>query len=329
MTQLSETSADAENLLDVSIIIPVLDEEESLPELYRQLTDVLTGMRVRYELLFIDDGSHDESANWMRQTAESDTRVRALIFRRHYGKSAALAVGFQEVRGQFVITIDADLQDDPAEIPHLLKKMEEGYDMVTGWKKKRHDPISKRLPSKVANFVTSVVSGVKLHDMNCGLKAYRRDVVKSIQVYGELHRYIPVLVSRQGFRIGEQEVEHHARKYGHSKFGARRFFTGFLDLLTVTFLSSYVHRPLHLFGLAGAGLFAIGGITGARLAYLWAIGQSVTGRPSQFLAIICLIIGFQLISIGLIGELIVHSRQGRVGDFKVKEYWNSTPPTNS
>ena len=311
--------------VDISVIIPVMNEIESLPELHQQLTDVLLGMTDRYELLFIDDGSSDGSAEWMRTAATQDSHIRAAIFQRHYGKSAGLAVGFKLAAGRYIVTIDADLQDEPREIPRLIQKLEEGYDLVTGWKKVRNDPLSKRIPSKVANGMANWVSGVHLHDMNCGLKAYRRQVVKNVQIYGELHRYIPVLAHHQGFRISEIPVEHHPRKYGESKFGPRRFFTGFLDLLTVTFLSSYVHRPLHLFGLLGAFLFGIGIITSGRLGYLWLIGETVSGRPSQFLGIISLVIGFQLISVGLIAELIVHSRKERAGDFVIREIINSQP----
>lgn len=296
----------------ISVVIPMLNEEESLPELISRLEGVLEKQtRGRYEVIFIDDGSTDTSYEIIRQHNRKNNRIQGIRFRRNYGKSAALAVAFAQARNEVVITMDADLQDDPAEIPNLINKLAEGYDLVSGWKKKRNDPLEKRLPSKFFNAVTSFVSGIKLHDFNCGLKAYRRDVVKTVNIYGEMHRYIPALAFWEGFRIAEIPVQHHARKFGVSKFGFSRYFKGFLDLLTVVFTTRYVKRPLHLFGTLGA-LFALLGIAiDTVLSIEWFLNQtSLSNRPLLFMGIALIIVGVQLISIGLIGELIVKNNTG-------------------
>lgn len=238
--------------MDVSIIIPLLNEAESLHELAERIHAEATKMKWSYEMIFVDDGSTDGSFEVIKKIKEKNPSVKAIRFRKNFGKSDALAQGFKIASGTYVITMDADLQDDPAEIPNLIHKLEEGYDLVSGWKKTRHDPIGKTIPSKFFNFITRLMTGIKLHDFNCGLKAYRHAVIKDVSLYGELHRYIPALAKWEGYsRITEIPVQHHPRKYGYSKFGLSRFIKGFLDLVTVLFLSRYVKRPLHFFGLIG------------------------------------------------------------------------------
>ncbi|MBS1561944.1 MAG: glycosyltransferase family 2 protein [Bacteroidetes bacterium] len=291
----------------VSVVIPLLNEEESLPELSRQLEQVLDRItRSNYEVIFVDDGSTDRSYDVIRDIHARNQKFKAIRFRRNYGKSAALAVGFAEVTGDIVITMDADLQDDPNEIPALISKLDEGFDLVSGWKRKRHDPWHKTIPSKLFNAVTSMMSGIKLHDFNCGLKGYRREVVDTVQVYGEMHRYIPALAHWEGFRVTEIPVLHHSRKYGTSKFGASRFLKGFLDLLTVMFTTRYVKRPLHFFGTVGSLFAVVGFATDLYLVIEWFMGlTSLSQRPLALFGVAMIIVGVQLISIGLIGELIV------------------------
>ena len=291
----------------VTVVIPLLNEEGSLPELASRLEQVLERVAPRgYDVIFIDDGSTDRSYDVLRDINTRNHRFKAIRFRRNYGKSAALAVGFAEAKSDIVITMDADLQDDPSEIPSLITKLEEGYDLVSGWKRKRHDPWHKTLPSKLFNMVTSAMSGLKLHDFNCGLKGYRREVVETVQVYGEMHRYIPALAHWEGFRVTEIPVQHHARKYGVSKFGMSRFLKGFLDLLTVMFTTRYVKRPLHFFGSVGALIALIGFLTDLYLAIEWFLQRtSLSNRPLALFGVAMIIVGVQLISIGLIGELIV------------------------
>jgi glycosyltransferase involved in cell wall biosynthesis len=301
----------------ISVVIPLFNEAESIPELYRELTDVLSGMGTDYELLWIDDGSRDASLSILREHARQDPHVRVISFRRNFGKSAGLATGFRAARGEFVITMDADLQDDPAEIPQLLAKLNEGYDLVSGWKKKRHDPISKTLPSKFFNRVTGSLSGIRLHDFNCGLKAYRRDVVKDLPVYGELHRFLPVLAFKQGYRITEIPVHHRPRVHGKTKFGANRFLNGFFDLLTVLFISDYNRAPLHLFGSLGL-LCAVAGLAiNAYLSVGWLQGAWIGNRPLLFLGVLLMVIGVQFFSFGLIAEKMVNMSE-RDREYSVK-----------
>jgi glycosyltransferase involved in cell wall biosynthesis len=304
----------------ISVVIPLLNEEESLPELAKRLESVLDRVAPnRWDVLFIDDGSNDGSFDVIERLHARNPKFRAIRFRRNYGKSAALAVAFADVDGDIVITMDADLQDDPNEIPALVAKLEEGYDLVSGWKRKRHDPWHKTLPSKLFNSVTSVMSGIKLHDFNCGLKAYRHDVVKTVQVYGEMHRYIPALAHWEGFRVTEIPVLHHARKFGYSKFGASRFLKGFLDLLTVMFTTRYVKRPLHFFGFFGSLFAIIGFVTDLWLAIEWFMGlTNISQRPLALFGVAMIIVGVQLISIGLIGELIVKNNLERQ-TYSIKE----------
>ena len=306
----------------ISVVIPLLDEEGSLRDLHDQLKNTLFKFGGNYELIFVDDGSTDNSFRVLRELRQRNNRVKAIRFRRNYGKSAALAVGFQKAQGEFVITMDADLQDDPAEIPNLIRELKSGYDVVSGWKRKRRDPISKTLPSKFFNFVTAKVTGIKIHDFNCGLKGYKRDVVKSVNVYGELHRYIPALAHWLGFRVGETVVNHRPRKFGKTKFGMMRFTRGFLDLLTVIFTTRYVRRPLHLFG--GWGIFStvIGLGVGAWLTYEKYFNDiPLSNRPLFIVALIMIIVGVQFISIGLLGELIT-SNKNMEREYSIREEIN-------
>jgi glycosyltransferase involved in cell wall biosynthesis len=293
----------------VSVLIPLLNEEESLRPLYNEIRKSFNSIASDYEIFFIDDGSTDNSLNVIKDLARMDRKVRFISFRKNYGKSAALQVGFKNVTGDAVITMDADLQDDPEEIPNLLAKLEEGYDLVSGWKKKRFDPFIKKHTSKFFNYITKISSGIKIHDFNCGLKAYRKDVVQSVNVYGELHRYIPVLAGWKGFSVAEIPVRHHARKYGKTKFGISRFFKGFIDLITVIFTTRYIQRPLHLFGLLGAISFLAGFLINAYLTYEWIQGIALGNRPLLFLGILLIIVGVQLIALGLLGEIMVHKSQ--------------------
>lgn len=311
----------AEQAPRLSIVIPLLNEAESLPELHRWIRKVCLENEISYEVLFIDDGSTDASWKVIAELHQSDPEgVRGIRFQRNYGKSAALNTGFQEVRGQVVVTMDADLQDSPDELPDLLRMIEEeGFDLVSGWKKKRHDPISKTVPTKLYNAVTRVVSGIKLHDFNCGLKAYRSELVKNIEVYGEMHRYIPVIAKRAGYsRIGEKVVEHRARKYGSSKFGLERFVNGFLDLLTISFITRFASKPMHLFGSLGSLVFLCGFVLfaligGQKLLDLW------RGMPSKniveisgfYIALTAMVIGTQLFLAGFIAELVSRNRPDR------------------
>lgn len=296
------------NFKKVSIVIPLLNEEESIKPLIQQIKGVIHKINIAYEIFFIDDGSTDSSLEIIKELALKDKRIRYVSFRKNYGKSAALNVGFRDASGDVIITMDADLQDDPNEIPNLLEQLQKGYDMVSGWKKKRFDPLIKRQSSKFFNYATRVISGIKIHDFNCGLKAYRSPVVKSIRIYGELHRYIPVLAAWQGFKIGEIPVRHHARRYGKTKFGISRFFKGFIDLITVFFTTRYIKRPLHFFGVLGSLSFFLGLIINGYLSYQWFFHHvNLSNRPLLFLGMLLIIVGVQFFSIGLIGEMLVHN----------------------
>jgi len=306
--------------LQLSIVIPLLDEEESLPELHQWIVKVLDENNLTGEILFIDDGSTDGSWKVIETMASADNRVRGIKFRRNYGKSAALNVGFQEAKGEVVITMDADLQDSPEEIPHLYKMItEEDLDLVSGWKKKRFDPLGKTIPSKFFNFTTRVMSGIKLHDFNCGLKAYKNEVVKNIEVYGEMHRYIPVIARNSGFtRIDEKVVHHQARKYGRTKFGVERFVKGYLDLLSITFVSKFGRRPMHLFGTIGSIVFFLGFIAAVwvgaqKLIYLnkGIPAPLVADSPYFYLSLVAMILGTQLFLTGFLAELVSRSSRER------------------
>jgi len=303
----------------VTVVVPLFNEEESLNPLYTEIVKSVKVANIDYEIIFIDDGSTDKSLEILREINRKDNKVRYISFRKNYGKSAALNVGFQKASGDAVITMDADLQDDPAEIPNLLKKLDEGWDMVSGWKKVRFDPFIKKHSSKFFNYTTRVMSGIKIHDFNCGLKAYKKEVVKNINVYGELHRYIPVLANNKGFTVTEIPVTHHPRRYGKTKFGISRFFKGFIDLLTVIFNSRYIKRPLHLFGFFGAVAFIFGIIVNLLLTYeKLFLGKGIGNRPLLFLGILLIIVGVQFFAVGLLGEIIVHNTP-RQEDYSIKE----------
>jgi len=297
----------ADNL--ISIVIPLLNEEESLNELYTRILDHIPP-QFTFEILFIDDGSTDQSWARISELSAKDKRVRGTRFRRNYGKSAALQKGFELAKGIYIVTMDADLQDDPAEIPVLISRLQEGLDLVSGWKKVRYDPITKTIPSRFFNAVTRWVSGIQLHDFNCGLKGYHRDVVKDVFVYGEMHRYVPLLAYWQGYRnIGEQVVTHHPRKHGKTKFGLSRFINGFLDLVSIVFIHKYLQRPMHFFGGLGTLLILIGTtITAYLIVARLLFNEYLSGRPLFFLAIFLVVLGVQLFSTGLLAEMITRNK---------------------
>jgi len=309
----------------LSIIIPVYNEEGSLPELYKQLSKhssetVASGLIDDYDIWFISDGCTDKSEQVIKQIIETDGRIGLISFRKNFGKAAALQAGFRRCKGDVVITMDADLQDDPADIPRMIEKLNEGYDLVSGWKKNRKDSIEKRLPSKLFNKVTSFMSGIKLNDFNCGFKAYRKEVIDSLDIYGEMHRYIPVLVHRKGFRITEIPIEHHKREFGKSKYGFERYLRGLFDSFTSTFLSKFYDKPMHFFGRIGLLLFSTGFIICAILTYRWFILGYFNVRPLLMLGILLIILGVQSISTGFIGELIVDATyRNRYTEGHIKE----------
>jgi len=305
--------------VDVSVVVPLFNEAASLRELKARISEVLDRHAYSGEILFVDDGSRDGSFGVIEEMAAADERVRALRFRNNFGKAAALSAGFREVRGRIVVTMDADLQDDPAEIPRLLAKIDEGFDVVSGWKKKRRDPWSKTVPSWFFNKVTALVTGIPIHDFNCGLKAYRGEAVREIEVYGELHRYIPALAAWKGFRIGEIEVTHHPRKHGRSKYGPRRFLSGFLDLLTVMLLTKFTPKPLHLFGFVGAALGLVGFLISLYLVTLKLRFGNIQGRvPLLSLGVLLVIMGMQFLSTGLLAEMIASHRASQARDYSVE-----------
>jgi len=314
--------------MNISIVIPLLNEEESLTELYHWIAKVMQSNGFLYELIFIDDGSTDASWDIIESLASEKSEVKGLRFLQNYGKSQALHAGFNLAEGDVIITMDADLQDNPEEIPDLYRLIiKEGYDLVSGWKKKRYDSkITKNLPSKLFNFAARKTSGVALNDFNCGLKAYRKEVVKNIEVTGEMHRYIPVLAKNAGFKkIGEKIVQHQARKYGTTKFGAERFVRGFLDLITIWFLSRFGKRPMHLFGAWGAIMLFIGFILtlylGIDKLFINPTGRLITQRPQFYIALVAMILGTQLFLAGFLGELILRSKKDSK-NYSIKEQIN-------
>ncbi len=289
----------------ISVIIPAYNEKQSLPILLDEIEGALSG-KFEYEIIVIDDGSTDGSFELLQKRAKLDGKIRVTRFLRNYGKSAALSEGFKRAQGDYIITLDSDLQDDPNEIPRLIEILESGYDLVSGWKKNRRDPFSKRIPSKFFNFITRILTGIKLHDFNCGLKAYRKSVVKSLDIYGGMHRYIPVLVGKKGYKVTETVVNHRQRKYGTTKFGRERYFHGLFDLMTVLFLNRYTRKPLHFFGIFGLISFISGlGIDVWVLFLKYGLGEPFQKHMALLVfGVLLLILGVQFISIGLLGEMI-------------------------
>lgn len=315
----ADNSQDYKINTTLSVIIPLLDEEESIPILYTKLKQALKKIELPHEIIFVDDGSIDNSFQYISNIIKEDSGVKAIKFRTNFGKAAALSAGFKSATGNIIITMDADIQDEPEEIPAFLKKINEGYDLVSGWKFNRQDPFSKRFPSKVFNKVISIVSGVNIHDFNCGFKIYRREVIEDIPLYGELHRYIPILAYRRGFRITEIPVKHNPRLYGRSKYGIERFTRAFLDFLTVILLTRYTRKPLHLFGSMGLISTAIGAIIDGYLSILWIKGYGIGHRPLLILGVLLMIIGIQFVSIGLLGELIIHTDDSKKKDYSIEK----------
>lgn len=303
----------------ITFVIPMYNEEGSLALLYEKIIQN-TANQYKYEIIFVDDGSTDGSVTVIRKIIEDDPNVHLIVFRKNFGKAAALQAGFRNSKGDIIITMDADLQDDPSEISHFIDKINEGYDLVSGWKKERHDPLEKRLPSKLFNKVTSHLSGVQLHDFNCGFKAYRREVVENIDVYGELHRYIPVLAYRKGFKITEIVVHHNKREYGKSKYGFERYLRGLFDSITVAFLGKFYDRPMYFFGKIGLLLLGVGALICGYLTVLWFLGQGIGGRPLLMLGVLSIILGVQMFSIGFLGDMLVDATyHDRYNESHIKE----------
>jgi len=294
---------------DLAVVVPAFNEAESLPELVERIAAAAESIQRTWEVWIIDDGSSDETFAVVEQLASQRAQVHGLSFGRNFGKAAALAAGFKAAAADIVITMDADLQDDPAEIPALVAKIEEGWDLVSGWKQDRKDSFIKNNTSKVFNFFTSAMCGLKLHDFNCGLKAYRREVTRRVRLYGEMHRYVPALAHLDGFRVCELPVKHFARKYGETKYGLARFVNGFLDLLTVYFLHAKQTSPLHFFGRLGLGFLTVGGGISFYFLTTWLFGQPMRLRPMLLLGLVLIIVSFQFISLGLIAELVVAGRR--------------------
>lgn len=305
---------------EISVLVPVLNERDTVEELARRVATVLDAQGRSFEIVFVDDGSTDGTPERVRAAHEADRRVKLVRLRRNFGKAAALCAGVDASRGEIVFTMDGDLQDDPEEIPRFLERLEQrGLDLVSGWKRRRRDPISKRWPSKLFNWATRRLAQVDLHDFNCGFKVYRREVLEQVAIYGELHRYIPVLASRRGFAVGEIEVKHYARQHGRSKYGWDRFYKGLLDLITVLFITKYTRRPLHLFGLLGLVSFGTGLVICGWLAWLWFQGESLSERPLLLFGVLLMLLGIQVLTTGLIGEMITYRGFERHDTYSVKE----------
>lgn len=307
--------------IDVSIVVPVYEEEASIAELHHRLTDAVASIDRPAEIIFVDDGSRDGTLSELMRLYHDDPSVRIVSLRRNFGKTPALLAGFAEARGQYVITLDGDLQDDPAELPRFIEALDSGIDLVSGWKKVRHDPISKTVPSRLFNFTVRRATGIPLHDFNCGFKGYRREVLDEVKLYGELHRFIPVMAYRRGFRIGEIDVQHHPRQFGKSKFGAGRFLKGLIDFATVLFLTRYMQQPLQLFGGLGLGLWFLGLLGFIYILILKLLGQSVfaTHGPLLFLSGILIVSGIQLIMLGLLGEMLRNYAFRSTEEYSVKQ----------
>lgn len=314
---LPKPEARGEQAVEVSVVIPVHNEEGSLVELEDRLAESLNGCK--YELIFVDDGSSDQSFALLSQLHERDRHVKVIRFRRNFGKTAALSAGFATATGRYVATMDADLQDDPAELPRLLAALREGKDLVSGWRAQRHDPLAKTFPSAVFNALVARLSGVPIHDINCGLKVYRRELVQELKLYGDLHRFTPILAHWRGFRVGEVVVRHHPRMHGRSNYGVRRLMHGFFDLGQVLFLVRYMRNPLRLFGVPGALLSLVGFCIGLYLTVLRIEGQSIGRRPLLILCVLLIVAGVQLVSTGLIGEMLRHTVYKPEDEYSVEQ----------
>lgn len=324
-------------MVEYSLVIPVYNEEESLQALYKEIDDVAKSLEAKIELIFVDDGSSDSSWSIIETLAKEDSRVRGVRFRRNFGKAAALDVGFKTATLQIVMTLDADLQDDPREIPDFLRLIDSGLDVVSGWKKQRHDPWHKVLPSRVFNWLVSTLTGVKLHDHNCGMKCYRREIFDEITLYGELHRFIPVLAAARGYKIGEKVVQHRPRKFGKSKYGLNRFIKGFLDLLSVKFVTGYGQRPQHLLGTFGLTSFFIGAITLSWMALHWVLARipflaleeyHLSGRPAVIYSVALMLLGAQLLSVGVVAELLVSYQNRKGREYSIKAEIGKPPKSD-
>jgi glycosyltransferase involved in cell wall biosynthesis len=298
----------------ISVVVPLLNERHSLAELYREIAEALEAVGEPFQVIFVDDGSSDGSREVLTRLHDETTNVVVVRLRRNFGKAAALQAGFVEAAGDVVVTIDADMQDDPAEIPRLLAKLDEGFDLVSGWKTRRNDPWTRRLLSKIFNWANAAVSGVRLHDVNCGLKAYKVEVLRGMRIYGELHRFIPVLAAYRGFRIAEIPVNHRAREHGRSRYGLNRYLRGFFDLLSVTFMGRYRHRPLHLFGGVGILMGFAGFLILAYLTIIKIGGAGIGERPLLTLGVLLVVVGIQLVSLGLLSELITSQHEERMDE---------------
>ena len=296
-------------MTDLTVIIPAFDESEALPGLIEELHAACGPLDLDYEIVVVDDGSSDGTPDLIAEMAKTDDRLGCVALRRNFGKSAALAVGFDSTESDLVVTIDGDGQDDPADIPVLLEQIDQGFDLVSGWKRDRQDPWTRRLASKIFNGFTSLMTGVRMHDMNCGFKAYRGECARSIEVYGEMHRYMPVLADQQGWTVTEVPVNHRARRFGKSRFGLERYLRGALDLMTVFFLGRYQNRPLHLFGGLGALFVILGLLISLYLTVIWIGGTSIGDRPLLFLGVLLIVVGVQLLSLGLLAQIMVLSRR--------------------
>jgi glycosyltransferase involved in cell wall biosynthesis len=320
----------------LSIVVPILNEVDSLTTLHRELSEVASAQGYDLDVVMVDDGSTDGSWEAICRLAAADPQITGLRFRRNFGKAAALSAGFAQSRGEMIVTLDADLQDDPHEIPQLLAEMENNLDVLSGWKKVRHDPWHKVLPSRAFNWMVSALTGVKLHDHNCGIKCYRREVFQEVRLYGELHRFVPVLAAARGFRVGEIVVNHRPRQFGHSKYGFTRFIKGFLDLLTVKFLTGFGQRPQHLLGTVGLASFALGALGLLLLAVWWAASRMVPGlepvhlhqRPAVIYSMGLLLLGGQLMSIGFLAELFIAYHVPDTHDYSISERTTSCHPEN-
>jgi glycosyltransferase involved in cell wall biosynthesis len=298
----------------ISVVVPLLNEEHSLETLYQEIANALDPLRHEFEVVFVDDGSTDGSLSVLERLHDEHANVVVVHLRRNFGKAAALQAGFLEARGDLAVTIDADLQDDPAEIPKLLAKLDEGFDLVSGWKTRRNDPFARRLFSRIFNWMTGAISGVHLHDVNCGLKAYRAEVLQGMRIYGELHRFIPVLAAYRGYRIAEIPVNHRARQHGRSRYGPERYLRGFFDLLSVTFMGRYRYRPLHLFGGIGLLMGAVGFVILTYLTVIWFWGSGIGTRPLLTLGVLLMVVGIQFVSLGLISELVTSQHEERISE---------------